>query len=81
MTTNEKAMKELEKLAFYYGNDIEDWEIGKYLKQQEQFAKDVARYFELWEQGKSKCGNGIDDIEAYEFTKLHIKLSNVGKEE
>ena len=42
---------------------------------------DVARYFELEEQAREKWGNGLDDVEAYEYTKLHLKLSKVGKEE
>lgn len=44
----------------------------------EELKRDVKRYFELWEQAREKWGNGLDDVEAYEATKLHIKLSKVG---
>lgn len=53
--------------------------VGKALTELEELKRDVKRYFELEEQAKH--GNGIDDIEANEFTRLHIKLSKVGKEE
>lgn len=51
------------------------------LAELDELKRDVKRYFELWEQAKSKWGNGINDIEANEVTKLHIKLSKVGNEE
>ena len=40
---------------------------------------DVKRLIELDYQGKN--GDGIDDIDAIEYTRLHIKLSKVGKED
>ena len=52
-----------------------------FLEKISQLEKDVKRYFELWEQAREKWGNGLDDFEAYEYTKLHLKLSKVGKEE
>lgn len=42
---------------------------------------DVKRFMELYEQAREKWGNGIDDKEAIEYTKLHLKLLEVGMEE
>ena len=50
-------------------------------KELNELKRDVARYFELWGQAKEKWGNGLDDKEAIEYTKLHLKLSKAGKEE
>lgn len=51
------------------------------LTELEELKRDVKRYFELYEQAREKWGNGLDEVEAYEYTKLHIKLSKVGKKE
>ena len=92
MSNSDKAMKELEKLADYYGNDVEDWEIGIYIKQQEQLQaehealkRDVARYFELDKQFYEGFFDEIDNEQLtlieQEVTNLFEKLSKVGKEE
>ena len=52
--------------------------INQALTELEELKCDVARYFELYEQAREKWGNGLDDVEAYEYTKLHVKLSKVG---
>lgn len=52
-----------------------------FLEKISQLEKDVKRYFELYEQAREKWGNGLDDVEAYEYAKLHLKLSKVGKGE
>ena len=45
----------------------------------EELKRDIARYFEL--DYRAKISDGIDDKEAMEYTRLHIKLLEVGKEE
>ena len=54
--------------------------IEQALTELEELKRDVKRYFELYEQAREKWGNGIDDKEAIEYTKLHLKLLKVGKE-
>ena len=44
MSLHDEAMKELEKLADYYGNDVEDWKIGIYIKQQEKVTELLRLY-------------------------------------
>ena len=88
MITSDKAMKELEKLADYYGNDIEDWEIGIYIKQQEQLQaehealkRDVARYFELKDKKINHDSTILENKEFYDLRDKLYKLSKVGNEE
>lgn len=45
----------------------------------EELKRDVKRYFELDYQ--AKIGDGIDNVEANEYTILHRKLSKVGVED
>ena len=62
-------------------HNFESPSLREALTELEELKRDVKRYFELWEQAREKWGNGLDDFEAYEYTKLHLKLSKVGKEE
>lgn len=55
--------------------------VDQALTELEELKRDVSRYFELWEQAREKWGNGLDDKETHEYTKLHLKLMKVGKEE
>ena len=49
------------------------------LNELEELKRDVKRFMKLDYQGKN--GDGIDDVDAIEYTRLHIKLSKVGNEE
>ena len=51
--------------------------ITEKLHELEELKRDVKRYFELDYQ--AKMGIGTDDVESIEYTRLHIKLSKVGK--
>ncbi len=53
--------------------------IEQALTELEELKCDVKRFMELDYQGKN--GDGIDDVDAIEYTRLHIKLSKVGNEE
>ena len=53
--------------------------ITEELEKYEELKRDVKRFMELDYQGKN--GDGIDDVDAIEYTRLHIKLSKVGNEE
>ena len=81
-----KALDELENAKHNYEalKEFYDNSVAYGLKIQSELNElnhDVARYFELYEQAREKWGNGLDDKEANEYTKLHLKLMKVGKEE
>lgn len=73
---NEQTAEMVQKYLSDYITQQEDKD-----KVHDDLKRDVKRYFELWEQAREKWGNGLNDVEAYEATKLHIKLSKVGREE
>lgn len=87
-----KFLKEHKRLQEFKGT-FDNYELAKkqgfiafenWLECERELAelkRDVVRYFELYEQAREKWGNGIDDKEAIEYTKLHLKLLEVGKEE
>lgn len=88
----DKALNDLERLK-KFKETFDNYELAKrqdfiayenWLECENELAElkcDVKRYFELYEQAREKWGNGIDDKEAIEYTKLHLKLLEVGKEE
>ena len=51
--------------------------INQALTELEELKRDVKRYFELDYQDD----DGMDDVDAIEYTRLYIKLSKVGNEE
>ena len=51
--------------------------INQALTELEELKRDVKRYFELDYQDD----DGMDDVDAIEYTRLYIKLSKVGIEE
>jgi len=78
--TPKEAFERIEtELTNYLGEGMQDERrtLNQALTELEELKRDVNRFIELWEQ--AKFGDGIDDVEAYEFTRLHIKLSKVGK--
>ena len=82
--TPKEAFEMLEKCGTNTEQPYEDMileALYQSLTSYEELKRDVKRYFELYELARDKWGNGLDYVEAYEYTKLHIKLSKVGNEE
>ena len=75
LITHEEAVKNL-----LDGDEVDRDLQYKYIRQQEQFAKDVARYFEL--DDKNRYWKVILTAdEELERVTLNVKLSKVGDEE
>jgi hypothetical protein len=72
MITHEEALSELEAFQKMIGLRLD--KVEKYITQQEQFAKDVARLIEL----RNKPPKSLDELR--EYWALEEKLSKVGKE-
>lgn len=92
MITHEEARKELLSIDIDLHDIAEDYIanynislLQRYITQQEQFAKDVARYFELEQQFYDGFSDDVDVETLDEMNKeseaLKEKLSKVGKEE
>lgn len=75
LITHEEARKELEAFQKMIGLRLD--KVEQYITQQEQFAKDVARYFYLENLTDDKYTVEV----GIEHHALREKLSKVGKEE
>jgi hypothetical protein len=82
--TPKEALKGLCDLSKVDSEDFKMWvglrhDVEQALTELEELKRDVKSYFELDYQ--AKISGGIDDVEANKYTRLHIKLLKVGKEE